>query len=107
MTLARKDTRGQSTFIPEKVLQKAQTPPPPSVSAIVTESKDLELEPCRLKRGQKVRICATRADRFQYIEQEGKIAAVIYPHDVTRTIVYVTLPSGTPCFFASEVQPCS
>lgn len=100
--VAIKDTRSQDTSVPQNTGNCLQAPPPVSVSRIAKKSKDF-IVPCQLCRGQQVVIASNRANRFHFNGKTGKIAAVIYPQDASRTIVYVRLEDASPCFFAHEI----
>lgn len=90
------------------VLESAQGTPPPlttvSDTGIVKKNKD-SIIPCQMYRGQQVVIASDRPNRFHFNGKIGKIAAVIYPQNIDRTIIYVRLEDASPCFFAHEVCP--
>lgn len=81
-------------------------PPPTATSNTgnVKKNKD-PIIPCQLYRGQQVVIASDRPSRFHWNGRKGKVAAVIYPKDASRSIIYVRLDDGCPCFFAHEVCP--
>lgn len=102
MTLAINDTSPQSTFIPPKVVQKTQSPPPVSVSAIVTNCKE-EKVTCDLRVGSRVQIFSKRENRTKYNGMVGEVCAVVWPRDISRSIIYVKVAGMQPCFFYSEL----
>lgn len=82
-------------------------PPPTAVSDTenVKKNKDFTVA-CQLYRGQQVVVASQRPNRFHFNGLRGKIAAIIYPQDAERTILYIALEDGgSPCFFAHEVCP--
>lgn len=93
----------QRTSVPQEA---AKTPPPPTsvgVTDNVTKNHNLDNNP-RFRRGQEVIITTQRHDRRHFEGHVGTVAAVIYPHDPSRSIIYVRVGKASPCFYAHELQ---
>ena len=76
--------------------------PPPVVSASLTKGKDLKI-PCDLRIGQQVQVYSLRENRVKYNGKIGEVCAVVWPQDVSRSIIYVKVAGMQPCFFYSEL----
>lgn len=103
MNLAKKDTHANCT----SVLESAQkTPPPPTTTGVtdsVTKYHNSGNNP-KFRRGQEVIITTQRRDREHFDGRIGTVAAVIYPYDQSRSIIYVRVGQASPCFYAYELQ---
>jgi hypothetical protein len=104
MSLATKDTTRQHLAIPRAVVQKGQTPPPESVSAIVTKNHKSGKIPSSFRVGDRVIIFSLRENRHKYNRQIGQVCAVVWPNDATRSIIYVKVAGMQPCFLESELM---
>lgn len=103
MNLAKKDTHANCT----PVLESArETPPPPTSQGVtdnVTKYHNSGNNP-NFRRGQEVLIDTQRYDRQHFDGHIGTVAAVIYPNDPSRSIIYVRVGKHSPCFHAHELK---
>lgn len=93
----------QRTAVPKKA---AKTPPPltdESVSSNVTNYEDSN-KIRKWRRGQEVEISTQRYDRRHFDGHVGTVAAVIFPSDPSRSIIYVRVGKASPCFYAHELH---
>lgn len=92
----------QRTSVPKKA---EKTPPPLTNTGVTSDvTKYHNLESVRAFRpGQEVAIATKRHDRKHFDGRFGTVAAVIYPNDLTRSIVYVRVGKHSPCFYPHEL----